>query len=255
MPERTLFRTRPFTDHLVELPSVESTNKYAAETLRVSNLPHGTVILAHEQTAGRGQRGRTWHSGAGLDLTCSFVLQPALLRADEQFRVAQAAALAVRSTVAGLVPGPVRVKWPNDILIDRAKVAGILIQNELVGEHIAWSIIGIGLNVNSTEMDPAHRATSLRLAAGLRFDPAAVLGRLRTDLEQWWNSVEHDPATLALRYREQLWSAGRWSAAELDGIPLMVRLMDVDKRGRLIVETEDGSVHAYALDRLRLLRT
>jgi BirA family biotin operon repressor/biotin-[acetyl-CoA-carboxylase] ligase len=254
MPDRTLLRARPFIDHVVELLTVDSTNKYAAEALRLSNLPHGAVILAREQTGGRGQRGRTWHSVAGLDLTCSFVLQPTLLRADAQFRVAQAAALAVRSTVAGLVPGPVRVKWPNDILIDRAKVAGILIQNELAGEHIAWCIIGIGLNVNSTDMDPAHHATSLRLAAGQPFDPAAVLGRLRANLETEWHSLECDPAARALRYREQLWSGGRWSTAELDGIPLMVRLMDVDHLGRLIVETEDGGVQAYGLDKLRLLR-
>jgi len=254
MPERTLLRTRPFTDLLVELPSVESTNKYAAEALSLSDLPHGAVILAHEQTGGRGQRGRTWHSVPGLDLTCSIVLQPALLKVDEQFRIAQAAALAVRDTVAGLVPGVVRVKWPNDILIDRAKVAGILIQNELAGERIAWTIIGIGLNLNSTDMDPGHHATSLRLAGGRPFDRGEVLGSLRANLEGLWQQVENDPAALAQQYREQLWSGGRWSAAELDGSPLMVRPMDVDQLGRLIVEAEDGSVQAYGLDRLRLLR-
>ncbi|MEZ4757060.1 MAG: biotin--[acetyl-CoA-carboxylase] ligase [Flavobacteriales bacterium] len=254
MPERSPPRPQNIGSQVIELPSVDSTNKYAAESLRLSNLQHGAVILAHEQTGGRGQRGRTWHAAPGLDLTCSVVLRPAALRVDEQFRIAQAAALAVHATVAARVPGTVRVKWPNDILIDRAKVAGILIQNELAGEHIAWTIIGIGLNVNSTDMDPSHRATGLRLAAGRAFDLREVLSALCAALGEQWELMEQDPALLARRYRDALWSGGRWTAAELDGNPLMVRPIDVDATGRLIIEGEDGGVLAYGLDRLRLLR-
>jgi BirA family biotin operon repressor/biotin-[acetyl-CoA-carboxylase] ligase len=238
----------------VMLHSVDSTNKYAAEALRLSKLRHGAVILAHEQTSGRGQRGRTWRSAPGLDLTCSIVLQPASLKADEQFRIAQAAALAVLAVVAPQVPGEVRVKWPNDILVDRAKVAGILIQNELAGERIAWTIIGIGINVNSTDMDPEHRATSLRLAAGHALQLNEVLQRLCQAMEGLWHLLETDPHELGRRYLERLWSRGRWAAAELDGNALMVRPMDVDGQGRLIVEQQDGSVLACGLDRLRLQR-
>lgn len=254
MPERSSPRPQHIGNQLVELSSVDSTNKYAAEALRLSNLQHGAVILAHEQTGGRGQRGRSWHAAPGLDLTCSVVLRPATLRVDEQFRISQAAALAVHATVAALVQGGVRVKWPNDVLIDRAKVAGILIQNELAGERIAWTIVGIGLNVNSTDMDPAHQATSLRLAVGHAFDLRKVLSALCAALGEQWDLMEQDPALLARRYREVLWSGGRWTAAELDGNPLMVRPIDVDAAGRLIIEGEDGGVSVHGLDRLRLLR-
>jgi BirA family biotin operon repressor/biotin-[acetyl-CoA-carboxylase] ligase len=254
MSEHRLSRTGIIGAQWVELPSVDSTNKYAAEALRLSKLRHGAVILAHEQTGGRGQRGRTWRSATGLDLTCSIVLQPTALKADEQFRIAQATALAVHAVVAPLVPGEVRVKWPNDILVDRAKVAGILIQNELAGERIAWTIVGIGLNVNSTDMEAEHRATSLRLSSGRLFPVPDVLQRLCQALEEQWHVLETDPYELGRRYLDRLWSRGRWAAAELDGNALMVRPMDVDGQGRLIVEREDGSVLAYGLDRLRLQR-
>ena len=110
---------------LVELDRVESTNKTAAEMLGLSKLRHGAVILAHEQTAGRGQRGRDWYSEAGLDLTFSLVVQPPDLRADHQFVLSKLAALAVHDAVQEVVSGDVRIKWPNDILIERQKVAGI----------------------------------------------------------------------------------------------------------------------------------
>lgn len=254
MPEHPMPSTRFIGAQWVELPSVDSTNKYAAEALRLSKLRHGAVILAHEQTGGRGQRGRTWHAAPGLDLTCSIVLQPTALKADEQFRIAQAAALAVHAVVAESVAGDVRVKWPNDILVDRAKVAGILIQNELAGERIASTIIGIGLNVNSTDMDPEHRATSLRLATGTVFQLPTIAERLCRALEAHWHLLGTDAQELGRRYLERLWSRGRWAAAELDGNPLMVRPMDVDGHGRIIVELEAGDVVAYGLDRLRLQR-
>ena len=128
----------------IELDSVDSTNKYAADLVAAKKAPHGTVILAHEQTHGRGQRGRIWKSAAGLDIALSVVLQPDSLRAGDQFALSMAAALAVHDVVADAMRvsvargrESVRIKWPNDVLIDRRKVSGILIKNEIVGGLVA----------------------------------------------------------------------------------------------------------------------
>lgn len=103
-------------------------------------------------------------------------------------------------------------------------------------------------------MEPEHRATSLRLASGHPVHLPEVRDRLFRALETQWHLLETDPQELGRRYLERLWSRGRWAAAELDGKSLMVRPMDVDGQGRLIVEMEEGTVLAVSLDRLRLQR-
>jgi len=244
-------RISPLGGPFIELPSVESTNKTAAEHLRLSKLRHGSVILAHEQTAGRGQRGRQWVSAPGRDLALSIVVAPPALRADGQFVLAKLAALAVHDTVASLVPGEVRIKWPNDVLVDRRKVAGILIENELAGERVAWSIIGIGLNVNSTDLPEELAATSLALERGVELDRMAVLDALLQRFKALWDAWCTGEGHWEATYTDRLWSRGRWADLLLDGQPVQGRPVDVDGQGRLLVEMPGGGVGAFALDRLR----
>ncbi len=235
----------------IELASVDSTNKTAAELLRLSKLRHGAVILAHEQTAGRGQRGRQWLTAPGRDLALSIVVAPPALRADGQFVLAKLAALAVHDTVASWVPGEVRIKWPNDVLVERRKVAGILIENELAGDRVAWSIIGIGLNVNSTDLPEELTATSLALERGGEVDRMAVLDALLQRFKALWEAWTTGRRDWEAAYTERLWSRGRWADLILDGQPVQGRPVDVDEQGRLLVELPGGGVGAFALDRLR----
>jgi len=236
---------------LIEYDSVPSTNKVAAELLSLSKLRHGAVVLAHEQTDGRGQRGRSWISRNGLDLTLSIVLYPQGLRADAQFALGKIAALALHDVVQRCVPGEARIKWPNDILVERRKVAGILIKNEVVGELVMSSIVGIGLNVNSSGLDPDILATSLAIEGGRALDRITLLGTVCERFEHWWTCWETTGEGGLADYSERLWARGRWTPMVLDDQPTTLRPVDVDAAGRLIVEHEDGRVVAYGLDRLR----
>lgn len=238
-------------DRVIELASVASTNKTAAELIALSKAPHGTVILAHEQTAGRGQRGRVWQNAADLDLAVSIVLEPVGLRAEDQFSLSKLASLAVYDVVSALLPGRVRVKWPNDILVDRRKLAGILIECDLVGERVRNAIVGVGLNVNSRDLPEELTATSLRLETGEEHDRRAVLESLLEAFRSRYERWELDRAALDLDFSAALWSRGRWAELLLDGEVLSLRPMDVDRHGRLLVEHADGRVLAYGLDRLR----
>lgn len=238
-------------EHLIELASVESTNKTAAELIALSKAPHGTVILAHEQTAGRGQRGRTWQAAAALDLTLSIVLEPEELRAEDQFSLSKLAALALYDVVSVLLPGRVLVKWPNDILVDRRKVAGILIECDLVGERVRNAVLGIGLNVNSTDLPEELAATSLRLETGVEQDRLALLDALLDAFRKRYERWEVDRTGQDRDFTAALWSRGRWADLLLDGEAVSLRPMDVDRHGRLLVEDADGKVLAYGLDRLR----
>lgn len=230
---------------------LESTNKTAAELVSLSKVQHGAVIMAREQTSGRGQRGRSWISKGGEDLLMSVVLKPPGLRAEDQFVLGKLVALAVHEVVQQIVGGEVRIKWPNDILVGRRKVAGILIKNDIVGELVLNCVAGIGLNVNSAEFPEELVATSLLLETGNAADPPALLERICASLEQWWVRWQIEPALVADRYTEYLWMRGRWAPLVLDDEPVIARPMDVDRYGRLIVELEGGAVGAYGLDRLR----
>lgn len=244
-------RTTTIGHPLLELGSAGSTNEVAAELLERGEVGHGAVVWAHEQTAGRGQRGRTWSSEPGLDLTFSVVLKPRALRADAQFVLGKIAALAVWDVVRGHVPGEVRIKWPNDILVERRKVAGILIRSEVVGEWVQSAVVGIGLNVNSTGFPEELAATSLLLASGRMTDRNTLLEELCLRVEERWTAWQEGGREPADEYSEQLWARGRWAHLVLDGAPVLARPMDVDASGRLIVEHEDGRVGTYGLERLR----
>lgn len=251
-------RTRIIGQEFIELATVDSTNKYAAELLAERKAAHGTVILAHEQTVGRGQRGRIWRTAPRLDIATSVVLLPIGLVAHKQFVLSKIAALAVHDVVAeamlvsvGRSADRVRIKWPNDVLVDRRKVAGILISNEVVGGQVTSSVLGIGINVNSSDLDADFNATSLRMETGIELDRMRIVEHLCQRLEHWLDIYSSGPQLITLKYTELLWHKGRFTDFELDGLPFSARPMDVDPEGRLMVEDENGAVKAYGLERLR----
>jgi BirA family biotin operon repressor/biotin-[acetyl-CoA-carboxylase] ligase len=140
---------------LIELESVDSTNNYARQLLLNSRPIEGTVIVAKEQFAGRGQMGNTWNTEQGKNITLSVILYPDQIEADKQFFLNMAIALAVKDFCEFVLGDEVKIKWPNDIYYHDKKLGGILIENIINGSKIASTVIGIGINVNQEEFDEA----------------------------------------------------------------------------------------------------
>jgi BirA family transcriptional regulator, biotin operon repressor / biotin---[acetyl-CoA-carboxylase] ligase len=135
--------------NLVSAKCVSSTNTYAMELLSNSKpLPEGTVIMAEEQSNGRGQQGSYWESEPGKNLIISLVLYPTFLSADKQFYLSKVISVAITDLIEDIIGERVNIKWPNDIYYERLKLGGILIENILMGSSIKASVIGIGLNIN-----------------------------------------------------------------------------------------------------------
>jgi BirA family biotin operon repressor/biotin-[acetyl-CoA-carboxylase] ligase len=146
---KTLFIGR----NRIRLDGVDSTNNYAAEMLRQVGTTEGTLITANYQTAGRGQRSNAWQSEAGKNILCTYILKPTWMAVDRQFALNKAVALAVQRTIQSFcVQKSVRIKWPNDVLVNDSKVAGILIENTVSGGQIVSSLAGIGMNVNQQQI-------------------------------------------------------------------------------------------------------
>ena len=171
-------------------------------------LPAGTVMVTDAQTEGRGRLGRSWSSGPGEDLTFSVLLRPEG-SAEECGLLSLAAAVAVAETLETLpgLGGRVRIKWPNDVLVDGKKVCGILLESSAMGERLEWVVVGIGLNVNSDPaamldcLDPAQRAawrgrpapTSLRAVSGSKIARGPLLAGMLTRLGVWSSPLDVPP--------------------------------------------------------------
>lgn len=206
----------------LHLRTTDSTNE-RARRLAAAGAPHGTLVTAGEQTAGRGRQGRSWNAPPGRALLMSLVLR------ERPELVTLAAAVAV-ADVAG---GGARIKWPNDVLLaDGGKVAGVLTEAR---PQEGWAVLGIGLNV-------AVRAQDLPLAlrgraATLGLQPGAVEPLLAALLDALQVRLGEEPAALLSAYRARdallgrtvRWHGGRGVAAGIDGA------------GRLLVDGDDGA--------------
>ena len=138
-----------FSKKHIKLDSVDSTNNYALSMKGTLPFKEGLVVTANYQTSGNGQRGRFWEGWIGDNLLISVVIEPNI-PAKDQFSLSQCVALALYDFFT-LYSIDVSVKWPNDILVAKQKIAGILIQNILKGNKITHSVIGVGVNINQTK--------------------------------------------------------------------------------------------------------
>ena len=165
-----------------------STNTAAMELVK-GGAEEGTVVVAETQTEGRGRMGRAWHSPKGLNLYFSLVLRPSKPIRDVVW-LGLAAAVAVAKTIEQHADLPARVKWPNDVLVNGRKVAGLLLEQGVQGEKTEFLILGIGINLNMREEDfPAElraTATSLRIQGGKIFDRVRFFQELLAALETWY---------------------------------------------------------------------
>lgn len=155
--------------NVIFLPETSSTNSYAIDLLKNVNLPEGTVVHTAHQTKGKGQRGSSWIADPASNLTASLVTKPAFLDLGKQFFLYIVAALAVYDTTSELCDNgqiDIKIKWPNDILANRQKIAGILIENNLTNGKIGWSVTGVGLNLNQSVFPDGMNATSVKKLTG-----------------------------------------------------------------------------------------
>ncbi len=242
--------TRTLGRPLHVLNEVPSTNQAAAALAR-ENAPHGTVVVAEGQTAGRGRLGRHWHSPSGKNLYCSILLRalPAGAQQADWLSwiplIAALAACRAVQVVAGLTPS---VKWPNDILAGGRKLGGVLCESSGVGTPHAVVIVGVGVNVNLREDEfPADLrpiATSLLIEARQPCDRAALLAALLLELETRCESfLAGHHGDIRQEYMLRCATIGRRVRIELaHGEPMDGTADSIQPDGSLRVIREDGVV-------------
>jgi BirA family biotin operon repressor/biotin-[acetyl-CoA-carboxylase] ligase len=224
---------------LVAFDRIDSTNEEAHRRAR-AGAPEGTLIWAREQTSGRGRRGRGWSSPPG-NLYLSLLLRPAIAPA-EAAQVGFVAAVGLAETLVGCLPTErrVRCKWPNDLLVDGAKIAGILPEAEAAGRLVAALVLGIGVNLASFPDGLPYRATSVT-AAGGRVGVEEFLELLAVNIERWYRRWRSEGFT-SVRRRWLDFAAGLGEAIEvrLETGTLKGRFAALDPSGALDLELAEG---------------
>lgn len=226
---------------LVTLDSVDSTNDEAARRA-AAGAREGLLVWALRQSKGRGRGGRRWHSPAG-NLHCSLLLRVARDPAGAA-ELAFVAALAVRQCAAELVSGcRVLCKWPNDVLIDGLKVAGVLLEAR-AEERATRVVVGIGVNVVDHPGDALHPATHLAAHGGRGVTAAAVLERLAPALLGWcelW--LREGFAPIREAWLAHAAGLGQPLTARLPERELRGRFLALDERGALELKDANGEIH------------
>lgn len=232
------------------LEEVDSTNNEAVR--RLGNAANLTVLAAVHQTAGRGQRGNSWLTHSGENLTFSMILKFGnenlwQLKARDQFVVSVAVTLGISDYLEaeGI---ECRIKWPNDIYVRNKKICGILIENRLNGEDLSDSVVGIGLNVNQKDFPPQLlNPVSMSLLTGKDYDNRLELSKLCGKLLKRLSQIE-SKSSLFNEYVCKLYRLGvfneyvRCSSGEL----MKAKIVGVSESGLLRLETEKGELFEFA---------
>lgn len=231
-----------------KLRTVDSTSTYLKRELPDS--PHGTVVTAYEQTAGRGQRGNHWESEPGKNLTFSILLRPEHIDVRSQYTISEAVAVSITEMLKGYVPDSNRlsIKWPNDIYYGDKKICGILIENTLTGNRIDRAIAGIGININQAAfLSDAPNPVSLKQLSGQEYDTDQLLSEVITLILSNMTLSESRPAEMHARYRSILWRRDGYHPYMTPGGEVFeARIVDIAPTGHLTLARRDETQSTYA---------
>ncbi len=208
-------------------PSLSSTNDLAKE-LAVRGAPEGTLVIADEQTAGRGRLGRRWLAPSGTSLLMSLLFRPCFLAPHQTQRLTMVCSLAVVEAIEGATGLPAAIKWPNDIVVRGKKAGGILTELGATGEHLDYAVVGLGLNVNLNFEAMAAMGELVATATSL----SQELGREVSRLALLWGILENIEA----RYR-------RLQAGELPHGEWASRLVTLHHH--VIADTTQGTIEGW----------
>ena len=238
--------------NILWLDSIDSTNSEAFR--KMDSAEEGCVWAARFQTAGRGQKGNSWESAVGQNLTFSVLLKPDFLPIERQFLISEVAALAVCDLLKGWGLAPM-IKWPNDIYIGDKKIQGMLIEHFLSGTTLGASIVGIGVNLNQECFaSDAPNPTSVYRETGKKQDLERALEVFMGHLDGWYARLKAgeeeaiETAYCNKLYRRNIWASYIRSANQE---PFEGKITGIDRYGCLRVALKDGAEACFAFKEIQ----
>jgi len=223
----------------IELQSVDSTNNYAMALAHEGLAQHGMAFFAHEQTAGKGQRGKPWSTLKGNNLVLSMIIKPASMQPVLQFQLSALVAVAVHLFFSRYAGEETKIKWPNDIYWRDRKAAGILIENIISSEgKWQWAIVGIGININQTEYSPElQNPVSLKQITGKHYSPIDLAKELCQLLDLHYNKLMDEGfESIYEAYNQDLYKKDKQVRLKKGNRVFEAMILGVTKNGELITK-------------------
>ena len=233
---------------IIEVPSCHSTNDEVLEMIKAGEAFEGDVLIAHEQLKGRGQKGNVWETEKDKNLTVSYVLEPYFLRPEYQFELTVVTSIAIVSFLneKGIKAS---IKWPNDIYVNKQKIAGVLIENKIKGSKLSYSVVGLGLNVNQLKFS-LPTAVSMQILTGETYSLMELLLELSHLIQYYYLELKKG-VDLRSFYKELL--VGKDSSILFDdGEQFRSLVVDVDDHGCLVL-SKNGELKKYGVKEVKFL--
>ena len=242
--------------NFVTLKQVDSTNNFLKGLLSNSKpLMDGTVIMAENQYAGRGQHQNGWHAEPGKNLTFSLLLKPKFLPVTDQFDMVRVTSLGVFDALEPMLGKKLKIKWPNDIYYDDRKLGGMLIENLIQGSQIKNTVIGIGLNINQDDF-PADlpNAVSLKQILHRDYDLKTLLAEICRHIEGYYlNLKAGKTAFLRNAYLERLYWLNENKRFQSQDSIFKGSITTVKDNGLLVVQNNNGEEKEFSLKEIEFL--
>lgn len=240
--------------NIIKLNAISSTNDYLKQLLAERYVENFTVVVAENQTQGKGQMGAKWDAEPGKNLTFSVLVKDLLFGIAEIFTLNAAVAVSIAEALEEFTKREICIKWPNDILAGNYKIGGILIENSIRTDGEIYSIIGIGLNVNQKDFTGLPKASSLSVIEGVDFDKEAIMlaiiEKLKRNVSRILNKGIDEVWSM---YHGRLFKKDVPMPFEKDGSRFMGIIQGVGRDGNLQVLLEDDRVASFGLKEVVLL--
>ena len=236
-------------------PKLDSTNVFASSILKTDAPQEGTIIRAGVQTAGKGQMDASWESEDEKNLLISIILYPQKVKITEQFLISMTISLGVFDFISSYAEG-CKIKWPNDIYVFDEKIAGILIENSVMGNVIVDCVAGIGVNINQEKfVSDAPNPTSLKLITNSNFDINNCLNELCQRLNKRYERLMLGAYNEIINdYNINLYRLNKWSLfSDSQGI-FTGRILSVNRYGIITIETDDNKLKEYSFKEVSFIR-
>ncbi len=240
---------------LIKLDAIDSTNDFLKGLLNAQTLENFTVVTAENQTNGKGQMGAKWVSEIGKNLITSILIKDILLNHSEIFQLNFAIALAICDGLNHFEIPKLSIKWPNDIMSDDKKIAGILIENSIKSDSSIVSVVGFGININQTNFENLPKASSLKNIMNKDLDKNEILDKvynaILNRIEQLQNKFENQ---LFDEYNDKLFKKRMMMPFEnIENEKFMGIIQGVSPQGKLKMILENDEVREYEIKEISML--
>lgn len=231
---------------IIYIEETSSTNtamkEFIAENPEAGNL---TVIYTGFQTAGRGQRGNTWESEKGKNLTFSILIKPENLPANEQFLISEISSLAVRDLLLHYCKG-ISIKWPNDVYWNDRKICGMLIENSIDCAGLSYSISGIGININQDIFrSDAPNPVSLKNITGTDYNLESLLEEFSEIISFWFEKLKDGKDEIHNEYLSSIFRKDTEALFRDKDGEYKGTITGVEPHGRLVIRDSKGNLRKY----------